>query len=147
MRCCNHEDSFSFDFQNIRRLIRLPFFFSVLSGLSGGANSAIFSLLLLYELPTSLDRLARLDRLLDPGRTLVRAGIAAEREEERSADEAVVFAPLEKRIGWPLIMVEALLVRDGTSSTEPCPCSPVRDELSVALSVMEEVAVWIRGGS
>lgn len=44
-------------------------------------------------------------------------------------------------------MVEALLISEGTSSTEPRidrPSSPVREELSVARSVMEELAVCMR---
>lgn len=97
--------------------MRRRFFLSGFSGVSGGRLSSICSLLRLYGPPTSLDKLARLDLLLElPG--LVLAGITAEIEAERSA-ENVVLPELEKRVGWPLNMVDALLVRDGTSSTEP----------------------------
>ena len=106
----------------------------------------MFNLLLLYEPPTSLVKLARLARFpAETGR--VRAGTAAEREEDRSADENV-FALLENR-GCRALIVDALLVRDGTSSTELCKPKPslVRFEFKVALSVMEELAVWRRGTS
>ena len=74
------------------RLIRCRFF-AVFSTVSGGSVSAMFSLLLLYELPTSLERLARLDLLLEPW-GLVLAGTAAEREAGRSVEEKV-FSELE----------------------------------------------------
>ena len=84
-------------------LLRLPelhqpadsmtLFFSIDSSESGGADISIFSLPLLYELPTSLLRRARLALLpAETGR--VRVGIAAERDQVRSADENV-FVLLE----------------------------------------------------
>jgi hypothetical protein len=77
--------SFSLDFQNfISLLIRLPFFLSDLSDSSWARDSIDNLLFSPYELPpTSLERLARLDRL--PALTgRVRRGTAAENDAERS---------------------------------------------------------------
>lgn len=95
-----------------------------------------------------LDRLAKLDRFAAAaGR--VHAGFAAVKEDERSLHDRV-DAPPENRLGCALNMVEALLVSDGTSSTEArmsAPPSPARKELHVVRSVMDEVAVCKRGTS
>jgi len=150
-RICSVEEfqgtSFSLDFQNfISLLIRLPFFLSDLSD-SSWARDSIDSLLFSpYELPTSLERLARLDRL--PALTgRVRRGTAAENDADRSPRGRV--PPLEENRGCgPLIIVEALLVKDGTSSVEShCAGSPGLEELHVVLSVMDELAVCKRGTS
>jgi len=99
-----------------------------------------------YELPTSRERLARLARL--PALTgRVRLGTAAEKEADRSPSGRVPPL-LESRGCGPLIVVEALLVKDGTSSVEShCPGSPGLEELHVVLSVIDELAVWRRGTS
>lgn len=140
--------SFSLDFQNfISLLIRLPFFLSDFSDSSWARDSIDNLLFSPYELPpTSLERLARLDRL--PALTgRVRRGTAAENDADRSPRGRV--PPLEESRGCgPLIVVEALLVKDGTSSVEShCAGSPGLEELHVVLSVMDELAVCNRGVS
>ncbi len=75
---------------------------------------------------------------------------AAETDRERSAEDRVP-ALLEKRpTGWMLVIVEALLLKDGTSSTDmrsSCPGSPLKREFNVRRSVKDEDGVASRGPS
>lgn len=99
--------------------------------------------------PTSLERLARLERFdALPGRVRGTTGML-DNDDGLSA-EVRVGALLDIRGGYALAMVDALLVSEGTSSTEPRvsnPWSPMRNELRVARSVIDEVAVCSRGFS
>ena len=111
--------SLSFTFQKcISRLRRRPFFLDF-SEASPGGFSSWFSLLR-SELgpPTSLERLAKLVRL-EALAWLVRRVPAPEKDAARSVERRArgKKEAAEKRLSV-LVMVDALLVKDGTSSTD-----------------------------
>jgi len=132
-----------FDFQNISLLNRCSFFF--FGGFLGVSSSAVCGLdpdgILdkpLKDPPTRCDKLAMLERLRRRS-----AATASDGPEEVEVDRSLksrrdVFGCMV------LIIVDRLLVNDGTSSTDiltSCEFSPVAKELMVRLSVMDDAEV------
>lgn len=111
--------SLSLGFQKcIIRLRRWPFFFVLSDALLGGFSSWLSLLRSEWGPPTSLERLARLERL-EALAWLVRRVPAAEKDAARSVEIRArgKKEAAEKRFRV-LVIVDALLVKDGTSSTD-----------------------------
>lgn len=111
--------SLSLGFQKcIIRLRRRPFFFVLSDALLGGFSSWLSLLRSEWAPTTSLERLARLERL-EALAWLVRLVPAAEKDAARSVERRPrgKKEAAEKRFRV-LVIVDALLVKDGTSSTD-----------------------------
>lgn len=120
-RSFGSSDSFSLSltFQKcIKRLMRWPFFFVFSEASPGGFSSWLSLLRSEWGPPTSLERLARLERL-EGLAWLVRRVPAPEKEAARSVERRPrgKKEAAEKRFKV-LVMVDALLVKDGTSSID-----------------------------
>ena len=132
----------SFGFQNcIIRLMRLPLLalsFLSVSIVLGAVYSMESLLLSPCELLMRRDRLAMLDRL--------RVAVAEDREAERWPSRNLAPCAIG-RIVLSLVMVELLLVREGTSSTDILnsgPGSPSSNDWNPPSSAMEDGAVDMR---
>jgi hypothetical protein len=132
----------SFGFQNcIIRLMRLPLlalFFSSASVMVDGVYSMDSLLLSPCELLMRRDKLPMLDRL--------RVAVAEGREAERWPSRKGVPCAIGRMV-LSLVMVELLLVREGTSSTDILssgPGSPRRSDWNPPSSVIDDGAVDMR---
>lgn len=111
--------SLSFCFQKcMRRLIRRPFLL-VLSGESPGGFSSWLNLLRSEGPLISLDRLAKLDRFGEFAGS-VRRLRPTENDAARLVDGRARAKKVAEKRCMVFVMVDALLVRDGTSSTDAC---------------------------